>query len=872
MDIANVKAILSEFSIEPSLQESILKRMEAVEAELSLETDTVIVAAFDPDQKTKTHDVVDDPSVDHRPMLPQIGARYQDMQLLGRGGMGEVRLVKDTVLNRRLAMKVLDARWIQKTQNYTRFVDEAQICAQLQHPNIVPIHDLGTLPDGRVYFTMKEVKGAHFRSVIDAVHQASQDGVWQSTVTGWTLFKLLDAFRQVCQAMGFAHDKGVIHRDLKPENIMIGDFGEVLVVDWGIAKVLGQGVLSYAEDEVSSVRHAHAFLQTRVGQIVGTPMYMAPEQVSGRSYTHDNRTDVYALGIVLYYLLKGTYPYEGRDVDNILKQIAVHHCIPIQTDAALPIPKELSDICDKAMAFDPDDRYASAHELALAIEGWLDGSKKHEKALQILTDAEELNVKRQRLSQEITALESAAEKGLETVSEGAPELEKEPWWQMEIAAAQKSRALRLITNERIQQLNTALNYKSDLDEAHQALIEHHRQAHVAAERIQDEIAMDFHAHKLRHHSLSLPPQNPVRQRELHYLKGTGALSIQTDVDGVDVLLEQYVPQLKRLVAKPVANLGCAPIVKRDLEQGSYRLRLRKSGHHEVLYPVFIGRGEHWDGLDAAHQPRPIHIPKASEVAADECYVPAGWFVCGGDPNALQGFERRLMWVDDFVMSRFPVTHRSYLSYLNGLLNAGQTELALQQVPRNRTGTAEGSGPMLYNRPHDGLFSVVTEIDGHAFSLDMPLCGIDYPMAMTYAEWLSRQTGHNWRIPTEFQWEKSARGVDARSFPWGPFMDPSYACVFLSNANTPNAASVYDYPIDESVYGVRGLAGNMMEWTSSPYQRTWKDAKEEQYRVLRGGGWFFSVGRARTAYRNYDTPDCKSVFLGMRLIRSLSSRP
>ena len=160
---------------------------------------------------------------------------YEHIEKLGEGGMGEIWKVQDRVLNRTLAMKILHKDIASRQQDLLRFIDEAQICAQLEHPNIVPVHELGTLLDGRVYFTMKEIKGRTFQELIRAVHTVSSQGQWKTTSCGWSLFHMLDAFHQVCQGMAFAHSKGVIHRDLKPQNIFLDKENNVKLGDFGLA-------------------------------------------------------------------------------------------------------------------------------------------------------------------------------------------------------------------------------------------------------------------------------------------------------------------------------------------------------------------------------------------------------------------------------------------------------------------------------------------------------------------------------------------------------------------------------------------------------------------------------------------------------------
>jgi serine/threonine protein kinase len=214
----------------------------------------------------------------------------------------------------------------------SRMWKEARILAKLEHPGIVPIHDVGSLPDGRVFYAMKYVQGSRL------------DVVARKNLTQPELLRL---FEKICEAVAFANAHGVIHRDLKPENIMVGPFGEVLVMDWGIAKLVEQ-----SEEATSSALTTSKKSDTQDGTIIGTRGYMSPEQESGGSI--DQRADVYSLGSILYFLLAGEHPYS----ESI--QMPAH------------VPKRLAAICRKAMAQTPGERYATANELGSDITRFID--------------------------------------------------------------------------------------------------------------------------------------------------------------------------------------------------------------------------------------------------------------------------------------------------------------------------------------------------------------------------------------------------------------------------------------------------------------------------------------------------------------------
>jgi len=254
--------------------------------------------------------------------------KYTIVKELARGGMGTVYLAEDRELNRRVAIKVLNT--LEITDDVSkRMVREAQIIARLEHPGIVPVHDVGTLPDGRIFYAMKFVLGSRLD---------------EYAAQGATLRDRLRKFQAVCDAVAFAHAHGVIHRDLKPQNIMIGSFGEVLVLDWGVAKIFQPQIDADFRRSICENRRQSAAEETLDGTVIGTRHYMAPEQARGEIEQLDERTDIYALGAVLFFLLKDQSK----------------------------ISKAARGICAKAMAEAKESRYSSASELSADVGRLLD--------------------------------------------------------------------------------------------------------------------------------------------------------------------------------------------------------------------------------------------------------------------------------------------------------------------------------------------------------------------------------------------------------------------------------------------------------------------------------------------------------------------
>jgi eukaryotic-like serine/threonine-protein kinase len=282
--------------------------------------------------------------------LPNLeGTRYSLLHRVARGGMGVVYAAQDSKLGRRVALKVLDAPE-RSGELARRLIREAQVLASLEHPGIVPVHDVGTLQDGRVFYAMKFVEGQRLDKHIHTVPSMSDR---------------LRLFLRICDAVAFAHARGVLHRDLKPANVMIGPFGEVLVMDWGLAKILQQTVGSNAERDSQTVTLGAPAIPangddttehsavTGQGTVLGTPGYMSPEQARGDNDRLDERSDIFSLGAVLHFLLCGVSsdsPQPGS-----------------------PINKSLEAVCCKACAADPTSRYATVTELAADVSRYLDG-------------------------------------------------------------------------------------------------------------------------------------------------------------------------------------------------------------------------------------------------------------------------------------------------------------------------------------------------------------------------------------------------------------------------------------------------------------------------------------------------------------------
>jgi len=290
--------------------------------------------------------------------------RYDNFCKFAEGGTAILEECLDKNLGREVLMKRLHAHLLEDETERKRFLREARVTALIQHPGTVPLYEIGRDREGAIYFTMKKVEGDSLREILLGI--VARDKYFKSR---YTLKNLIEVLVQVGQAVAFAHSRGVVHRDLKPANILVGGFGEVMILDWGLAKIMNEP--ESVHGDIPEKDHVSLEL-TRAGKRAGTPLYMSPEQAAGENDRIDSRSDVYSMGSILYEVLTHENLVWGQDKEEVLEKIL--HQAPLSPRKRTPnrrIPRILDSICMRAIQKNPDDRYSSLLDMVEDLRAYL---------------------------------------------------------------------------------------------------------------------------------------------------------------------------------------------------------------------------------------------------------------------------------------------------------------------------------------------------------------------------------------------------------------------------------------------------------------------------------------------------------------------
>lgn len=759
---------------------------------------------------------------------PLFPPRYRPIRFIASGGQGRVWLVRDTELERDLALKVLHRCSESTAQSAAaRFQREAKLTARLQHPGIVPIHDAGRLSDGRPWYTMRPVKGRSLTQVLDDLRREPHRSQWSPS-------RLLEAIRTVATTAGYAHSQGVVHGDLTPNNIMLGDYGEVLLIDWGLARVFIE------PDSLNTQPRG------------GTPGFMAPESAKS---TLDATADVYSLGVILRRLTAalGSSPELREHVPSASMN-------------------ELESICVKATNREPAERYADGRALGEALRQWQEGAKGRLKAQERLTQARHLRDRVEAYWAQAASLRALADSELRELGL-RDELTKKyrAWDYLDDAERIEGEAMRAerACRELISVARSQAPQWDEPTEAYAALLESQIRR---AETLGDGRTVAALEPELR--AVGSPAV-------VAYLNSASTITLITEPAGAHVVANRIAPRRRRLVPVESWSLGTTPLLQVSVPSGVYVLEVEHPDYEVVRYPVRVSRASEWTGCPpGSDEPAPIRLYRKGTTRADERRVPRGWFESGGDAAAVESLAQRRLWVDDFWMQAQAVTHRNYLRFVNDISRTTLLGEILSLIPRapDSLPALEGS---LYQRGPDGAWRLSTESIVGRLSIDSPVVLIDSHAAHAYAKWLSGATGKKYRLPHDQEWEKAARGVDGRHFPYGDHVDPEWSCHVHSfgEGEKPRPVNVSEFGDDVSPYGVFGLSGNTRALCANPYShggprhgtRVSSEGELEtgtvaDLLVVRGGAWVSGPQLCRSAGRFATRPSSRALSVGFRLVR------
>lgn len=833
------------------------------------------------------------------PDRDEIDQRYVVNEVFARGGVGAIHAAQDLTLRREVAYKVLLSDRAGDPSFRARFVREARLAAQLQHPNILPVYDLGLSEEGDLYFAMKRVHGRTLEDIIRGLRRGEDE-----LEERFPLPRLLGMFGQICQAVHYAHTRGVLHRDLKPANIMIGSFGEIVLMDWGLAKripplpsterhlfddhplepsatgleepeggsvdaslqallgntweLLERGELDLALEDTRSDAAADSWsstptplrpdplgatgdgagaFKTAVGRVLGTPAYMAPEQARGKELSV--QTDIYGLGTVLYEILALRPAFAGRNIRRIMLSVS-RGTFPKPREAASPgreISEPLEAICLRAMSRDPEDRYATAWDLFLALEDFLQGHeeerRRQEAAEDALHEARRLEARSARLQRETLDAAALAHQLVSELRPTTPLSGKRKAWAAEDRRDRLAVEREALQAEMEQRLREALRHDPEHVEARRIYGRHLWQRLLSAERD----GREKEAARLEQELRSL--DDPTWSMLLH---GTATLRVEC------------LPHRARCRVAPLEEndrrLGPGIYMDLDdheepLQPGRYLVEARLRGHETVVQSLRLERGE--------RRLLRLRLPVEGAVPEGFAFIPGGRATLGDSQGRTRALRPVAVELPDFAMQRRPVTMREYLAFLHEL----DPEEAWARSPRN-----EANGGQLLRYDLEGRLELPERDDaGHEWDPELPAMAISFRDAVAYARWRTARDGVRYRLPTDAEWEYAARTPDGRAWSWGDRWVPGYALT-VGALDSVQPRPVGHYLTDRNPYGLQDLVGGCRDWCDG-----WKSAAKEM-RLQRGGAWWDRPEAGRLTART-GWPDT-AVFgdTGVRLVCSI----
>ncbi|MEE2786365.1 MAG: SUMF1/EgtB/PvdO family nonheme iron enzyme [Myxococcota bacterium] len=761
-------------------------------------------------------------------------ARYIAQKLLGEGGIGQVLETHDRILDRHIAVKVLKPDRT-SVQAQHRFIREASTTAQLQHPNIVPVYDMGTKEDGQPWFSMKCVRGMSLQDILAGLFSPKPDGALKGK---YTQFRLLQTFVDVCNAVEYAHDRQVIHRDIKPDNIMVGSFGEVLLMDWGVARLAYENSKPQrANNPAPIITDISNLERTQDGIIVGTPGYMAPEQARGEIANIDERTDIWALGATLYAILTGKCPFaESTLMQTLIATVREPIIPPSKRNPKAKISPDLDEICAKALQKNQERRYQTVAEMRLEIEEFLTGALETRRRIQDadtwVTQSAQLQAQHERLNQARQTI-LATLNALPVSTGHEPLKDKRHRWNLEKQTEDLAHEIADIETKIESALGRAIESYPQHEDARLKLSLFHAGQYRVFRALEDRRSAARHLtaiHQYGHGAkLAFSPDVP--------------LTIQTGDMKCSVYLCPLDEEDRRLVPASRQRVGTTPF-SGAVPPGHHVIQLEPQSGRAITLSISVWQADRLN-FD-------IDIPSDVVLGPDFVLIPSGPFLRGHDPMSVNGRPSARPNLKTFAIGRYPVTCGEYRDFLASL----DDEEVRLRIPRD---DRLGNQPCWPLERSEWQFPII-DVDGDAWAEDWPIININHDDAEAYCAWRSRQDGMVYRLPTDDEWEKAARGADGRYFPWGNHFDPTFCHMRSSLPSGPNLGEVNLFVTDESAYGVRCLAGGVREWTSSRF--------DDYGYSVRGGSWKQGAALCRLASRWGHSASTTASDIGFRLVKDL----
>ncbi|KAF0246189.1 MAG: hypothetical protein FD180_931 [Planctomycetota bacterium] len=837
-------------------------------------------------------------------MKPRAGGadeRYRFGAEIGRGGLGRVVEALDSTLERDVAIKLVLPELPAVLQE--RFAREARLTAKLDHPNVVPVHDFGEIPaaQGRqLFLCMKRVRG---RSLAEVIAQLARGDV--EAARKWSRARLLGVLQDICLGVAYAHSKGIIHRDLKPSNVMIGDFGETLILDWGLAREGGDP--PEAEPGMRTRLRAPkvgSSTLTMEGDVLGTPAYMPPEQANGRLNTMDARSDVFSLGAILFELLTFRPPYQAATSDDVLV-LAQAGRVPPPSSIGKDIPPELDRICARATAGRREERYPTAlalhHDLQQFLEGVAERDRKRAEANGWVKEALSLGARVRDLRHRIVKAREALTVMMEDIPRSAPIEKRRLLWasEEELEALRRERARGFSRAETL--FTGALAADPGRADATEGRVELYLDRFLDAEAgrnpsemaVQLSLLQQIDPAGLHRARLDAPgtlsidafdygcdclrPLAPGALRVEFSAEATiawrdgapvpGAALINKDrpipavlascgaarlghdancpkrpVPGVRVSMARYVERDRRLVTDTETLLGTTPIRDVSLPPGSYLCRLTPPSAGG-LAPTFLPVR-----IDrGAAWRQDVALYRAADIPAGFVQIPGGPFLADGGDVALVPRMAR-----DLFFAPFHVTCAEYLAFVNDLFRTDPEE-ARRRAPRGPDRKLWLEGPKGFRLPAPG------EDKSLDWKPEWPVFSISWFDATAFVAWKSCLEGRLYSLHHEEEYDKAARGVDGRYYAFGNHGEQSWFHSSHSYADMKSPMPVGTFPTDVSPYGVRDATGAMGSWCLNAPEIGSRDM-----RIIRGVGWWSNDDGHAIAQRFGGQPDLLRMGYGLRI--------